>query len=260
MNRVLKSIEDIVTVARGVTDALDSYDVWWRGHACRGWKLVPGAHRRKRPDPERERTLASRFMQKAPTRHAQCPADGDYLRWLSLMQHHDLPTRLLDWTESALVAAYFAVREHNKNDQHEHDQQDGQLFALDPCSLNASEVEGDRELYRGDSEIARPVLAAAFEPNDDQNSRRVLAITVHEHTLRQMVQLSCFTLHGSPEGIEGRPSSNTYLWRFTIPAEYKAQMRKDLYALGIRDSNLFPDLEHLASDIAGLDYQGDLRS
>lgn len=63
-----------------------------------------------------ERWLVAEFKRHAHRYSTQVPDDADIFRWLALMQHHGAPTRLLDFTYSFYVAAFFAVERANPGD------------------------------------------------------------------------------------------------------------------------------------------------
>src|SRR5689334_5303621 len=58
---------------------------------------------------EQEGRIIRVFKRKAHVYLEQPPAVEDDFHWLALMQHHGAPTRLLDFTWSPYVAAFFAL-------------------------------------------------------------------------------------------------------------------------------------------------------
>lgn len=81
---------------------------WFRGQAESNWDLIPSIHRTKGLiGYERDLTRDFKLLSH---RILQSEKPENEFDWLYLMQHYELPTRLLDWTESALIALFFCVR------------------------------------------------------------------------------------------------------------------------------------------------------
>ena len=102
------AIRSIGDLAREVKALTAPGQHWlFRGQADGRWVLSPSVHRGYTP--QQERYLTNEFRVRARSRYYSCPMSNDYPGWLALMQHYGLPTRLLDWTYSPLVAAHFAT-------------------------------------------------------------------------------------------------------------------------------------------------------
>lgn len=93
------------------------YQSWaFRGHSDAAWPLYNSLSRYLRDYGIHEQAWASQemrifriFQRKAHLFLEHVPADTDAFQWLALMQHHGAPTRLLDFTWSPYVAAFFAL-------------------------------------------------------------------------------------------------------------------------------------------------------
>jgi hypothetical protein len=120
----IRSIEDVIRIGT------DLRHCWFRGHSTIVGSLVPVVHREPfcSARDNIEFWAAQRFRLRASSFTADLPKWDDYVSWLLLMQHHGVPTRLLDWTENVLVGLYFAVCESERVD--------GELWCMHHGELN----------------------------------------------------------------------------------------------------------------------------
>lgn len=217
-------------------------DLWYRGHAEAPWRLIPKLFRKKHwREPNIEASMFYEFRRAAPSRYPACPPSSNSAEWLALMQHYGLPTRLLDWTESPLVAAFFAVQGCRTVD--------GTIWVLAPKRYNKLHGVGYKLLILSEgNDSVRRIIERSNNANAPEVGRN-LAVLPNQFDLRLLLQHSSFTLHDSETPIEDEEGRNEYLAAFRIPSKAKERIAEGLWACGVRASTLFPDLEHLASDI-----------
>lgn len=94
----------------------------FRGQSDADWNLEPTLRRyfiNYRIHPEvwskQEKRVFRIFKRKAHQFLEHLPKDDDAFEWLAIMQHHGAPTRLLDFTWSPYVAAFFALHNATTN-------------------------------------------------------------------------------------------------------------------------------------------------
>ena len=252
--------------------------IWFRGHSDARWQLEPGIFRRGINGNYLfdEYNMLGEMRLMRPLEADNYPTTFD---WLVMCQHYGLPTRLLDWSESVLVALFFAI--HN-------DAVDGALFALQPHLLNQHATfsrHGNLCLPTYPDAIVRTdqsVCASMDEVIDRVNDRfgktayhmkfietfggekrlrevALLPVAVYppRNNARIVQQSGMFTLHGGAvPSLSHRPDygeavaldaikveGSELLTRFVIPAESKQRIRRDLARLGIHYGALFPEFE-----------------
>jgi len=220
--------------------------LWFRGHKSSDWHLQPGVFRTS-TFASQERNFVHRFRSRAGIRYKDAPEYNDFARWLSLMQHFGLPTRLLDWSRSPLVAAYFAVESLVERGELPPESPAAAIWVLYPIILN--ELGGFDPITPSiEARMVAEVLEPAFL-SDAEEKEQVVAVMASEHDPRMFVQQGCFTLHSDKNELDLKPSAEEFLMKIEIPKKFLLDFSKEIRICGFRQGDIYPDLDHLAAEL-----------
>jgi hypothetical protein len=201
----------------------------FRGQASADWTLQTSFDRQfagESPD-DRDRLseqLLEAFKSECKDHDVPYSEDMDDDRFLALAQHHGLPTRLLDWTTSPYVAAFFAFN----------------------SAISAGAME-DR------THVAIWALDTSIPIWSRDKGVEVIHVPALQNT-RLRSQFGRFTVtrksHVSLEHYVAQfPDDGPALTRFVLPVTEAWTAIPDLELMGINAAQLFPDITGLAQTV-----------
>jgi hypothetical protein len=216
--------------------ACDDLGIERKNIPCIEWKLIVDFRR-----------SFHRYTTQAP------PDKTDTLEWLSLMQHYGAPTRLLDFTFSFYIAAFFAL---------EHAQEDSVIWAINRTGLydnvrklveegipNGPQVWRDFQVTRrGD------LFEKIFMPQDGSSLRFVHSVNAERLNERLTVQQGLFLCPGDvvltfAENLCAVNSWEENVFKVILEKESRREILRKLHRTGINRSLLFPGIDGFAQSL-----------
>jgi hypothetical protein len=264
--------------------------MWYRGQACYDWPLLPGVYRiienslegkswgkaeweqLKRIEENRINLFKVRNYH-----HFKYDKPGSKYLWMCVMQHYQIKTRLLDWSESAEVAFFFAlyfyflekdnlypkfIKNVNISDnesvlpepqisKEERKVKDSLpcVWVLDPYVFLKNDKNGSRvipDLYncpkdQFEKTLPTPVLSPYNNERIKAQSGTFVIFPINEVDQNRVPQF-----HSAPY-FQNLPNSNKFLKQYIILHPDKCL--KEIESIGSKLSLYYPEMPYLDDDI-----------
>ncbi len=217
------------------SEKISSCTGWaFRGHADSTWPLLSSLGRYLKAYVKEEHWVAQEnrivrlFKRKGHLFLTHIPSHSDTFQWLALMQHHGAPTRLLDFTWSPQVAAFFALESTTKQ---------AAVWAVNPNKL-VNVTERLNEFF-GNSLAGEIGVGEPFVMNTRliaQSGTFIVTKQVGDAVEDIVVK------HRYPEDT---------LVKFELPANLvRPSGMRTLFMMNVTNATLFPGLDGLARSLA----------
>jgi hypothetical protein len=231
---------------------------WYRGHSDASYKLRPKIARNGagafsfESVHAVEADMANEFGIRS---RPYLPAfSDDQLDNMFNMQHYGVPTRLLDWSSSPFVAAFFALMPRNGV----HDK-DATIWMCDPIKWNAAFITPSSNQY--------PILDKVDPKSRNTLDDYIYGLEVHEYRSDQLMILGShnseriraqsggFTIFGNDftpldeVAAANAKLDDAVLRPITVKAKHRAAIFDSLVRKGITETFVYPDIEGLAQEM-----------
>lgn len=198
--------------------------------------------------------LIRRFKRNYYHYSPDAPSFEDYIEWLALMRHHGAPTRLLDWTYSIFIALFFALERSETPavvwalnigylDEVLKHERFGDLYETLDRSRNVRTL-GEFKTTFGRED---PPLTFVAPLNPYRLNQR---LTVQQGTFLAQGNLE-LTFEQNLEAMIGKTPADSIARRVVISndREFRKELQRRLYRMGISRAALFPGLDGFAHSL-----------
>ena len=248
----------------------------FRGHSNATWPLQPTIERLGKSYSDTFRSGAEEYVRRTFKRRAHhylhyLPDERDELEWMALMRHHGAPTRLLDWSRSPYVAAFFALAEAKD-----------EVSAIWAVDVSAIRVEALALLNQSgsipdpmspDFSFSDPVVfsqvflgktypsvVAPVQPlkmNDRATSQQSLFLCTNdtmwgfEFALKQVLSSDREKIQewSRKEHPQDEPLKVERLFKLCIAPDARSEILRELHRMNINYATLFPGLDGFARSL-----------
>lgn len=227
----------------------------FRGQSDANWPIQSSISRHfinfkvdKKAWPHQEERLLRIFKRKAHHFLDHLPNEEESFEWLSIMQHFGTPTRLIDFSFSPYVAAFFAIHKTSKDcavwaifpPNFDHD---NKVKLLDGTTINP------KQMWMREKE--------SYKQNFIPGNKRILVMGEPEKMNQRLIaQAGTFVVPGVlDENLESivlsnYPKGKKCIKKFVLKKEIRDEAMKDLYRSNITEATLFPGIDGMARSLS----------
>lgn len=170
----------------------------------------------------------------------------DVVSWWTLMQHHGAPTRMLDWSTSIYVAAYFAAISCPDAD--------GAIWLVHLHSVE----KAMKAMYSDIADLPRDASGMQRRFQTPNAPRAINFAGRINRSDRMIAQQGLFSIspsiladHGEVlDGLFSGERERFHFMKIILPASLKPQFLRRLRAMNITANSLFPGLDGLARSVS----------